>query len=158
MTPRLRTLAIVLALVSPITSCTIEVRRDQEHMGQRVDLAVYPDARLATWEEPAAAYVSFSGTFADTHVVSRSFDSDDVPEVILQFYRNAMRAYGAVTECRGTINVRRRRGIEKLVCIERPASPAVQLAVAVDGRHPIVVVKPRGTAARFAILYVHTRG
>lgn len=151
-------LTIALALVVPVASCSVDVRLEPGDVGKRVDLAVYPDGRSAKWEESAAAHVSFTGSFADTNIVQRGFESDDAPKMILDFYRNAMRAYGTVTECRGTINVRRRGGVEKLVCLDRPSSLTVQLAVAVEGRHPMVVVKPRGAAAQFAILYVHTRG
>jgi hypothetical protein len=109
-------------------------------------------------ELAAAANVSFTGSFAGTNVVPRTFDSSDAPDMVLDFYRQLLGAHGPVVECRGIINVRRWRGVETLACLERPSSPAVQLAGGVEGRHTVVVVTPRGPAARFAVLDVHTRG
>lgn len=85
------------------------------------------------------------------------FETDDGPGAVLDFYREAMRSRGHVIECRGTINVRRRRGTETLVCVDQPSSPAVQLAVDREGGHQVVVVRPRGGSAQFTVLHVHTR-
>jgi len=118
---------------------------------------VYPGARPATWEQPAAAHVNFTGSFSNVGVTPREFETDDAPEAVLDFYRDAMRGHGPVLECRGTVNVHRRRGVETLACIDQPSSSAVQLAVDRDGRHPVVVVRPRGASAQFAVLHVRTR-
>lgn len=112
--------ASVLALVLPVTSCSVDIHhRDVDYND---DLPVYPDARAVTMEHASEANVSFTGSFAETNVVPRTFESDDEPGMILDFYRKILRARGAVVECRGTINVRRRRGVETLVCLERPSS------------------------------------
>src|SRR5688572_18853061 len=148
--------ASVFALVLPVTACSVDVHHGGMH--DNADLLVYPDARPVNVEHASEATVSFTGSFAETNVVPRTFESDDAPETILDFYRRILRARGAVVECRGTINVRRRRGVETLVCLERPSSPAVQLAGGGEGKHSIVVVTARGSAARFAVLDVHTRG
>ena len=148
--------ASVFALVLPVTSCSIDVQhRDRDHT---VELPVYPDARAVTVEHASAANISFTGSFADTDVVPRTFESDDAPGLILDFYRQILRARGAVVECRGDINVRRRRGVETLECLERPSSPAVQLAGGEEGNHSVVVVTTHGSLAQFAVLDVHTAG
>ena len=146
----------VVALVLPVTSCSIDVYHGD--VDYNVDLPLYPDARPVDVGHPSEANVSFSGSFAETNVVPRTFESDDAPEMILDFYRRILQARGAVVECRGTINVRRRRGVETLVCLERPSSPAVQLAGGVEGKHSVVVVTARGPAAQFAVLDVRTGG
>lgn len=148
--------ASVFALVLPVTSCSIDVHHRDRH--NNVDLPVYPDARPVNVEPASEANVSFTGRFAETNVAPRTFESDDAPEMILDFYRQILRARGAVVECRGTINVRRRRGVETLVCLERPSSPTVQLAGGVEGKHSVVVVTTRGSAAQFAVLDVYTGG
>ena len=146
--------ASVFALVLPVTSCSIDVYHGDGH--DNVDLPVYPDARPVNVEHASEANVSFTGSFAETNVVPRTFESDDAPEMILDFYRKILRARGAVVECRGTINIRRRRGVETVVCLERPSSQAVQLAGGVEGNHSVVVVTTRGSAAQFAVLDVLT--
>ena len=148
--------ASVLALVLPATACSIDVHH--RVVDTNVDLPVYPDARPVNLEHASEADVSFTGSFAETKVVPRAFESDDAPGMILDFYRKILQARGAVVECRGTINVRRRRGVETLGCLERPSSHAVQLAGGVEGRHSVVVVTTGDAAAQFAVLEVHTEG
>jgi len=148
--------AAVCALVLPVTACSIDIHHG--YWVNHADLPVYPDARPVASDDAPEANVSFTGSFAETYVVPRTFESDDTPERILEFYRKILRVSGAVVECRGTINVRRRRGVETLVCLARPSSPTVQLAGGVDGKHSVVVVTPRGPAAQFTVLDVHTSG
>ena len=146
----------VFALVLPVTSCSIDVR---PRHADAVDLPIYPDARPAAVEYASGAEVSFTGSFAETNVVPRTFESDDTPERILDFYRKILRARrGAFVECRGAIKIRRRRGEETLACLERPSSQGVQLAGGVEGKHSVVRVTTRGSAAHFTVLAVHTGG
>jgi hypothetical protein len=151
-------LVIMLAVTGPLAACSVDIGgHDEGYSRQAIGMPVYPGARPAAWAQPAAAHVNFTGSFSDVWVTPREFESDAAPVVVLDFYREAMRRHGYVIECRGTINVRRRRGAETLVCVDQPSSPAVQLAVDRDGRHQVVVVTPRGAAAQFAVLSVHTR-
>ena len=152
---RIVLVAGVFALVLPVTSCSVDVYGG---LDDNVDLPVYPAAQLVDEGHPSEANVSFTGSFAETNVVSRSFESDDAPEMILDFYRRLLRARGAFVECRGTINVRRRGGVETVGCLERPSSPVVQLAGSGEGKHSVVVVTRRGPASQFAVLRVRTRG
>ena len=148
--------ASVFALVLSGTACSIDVYHGD--VRDIVELPVYPGARPVNVEHASEANVSFTGSFVEANVVPRTFESDDAPGMILDYYRRILRARGAVVECRGTINVRRRRGVETLVCLERPSSRAVQLAGGVGGQHSVVVVTTRGSAAQFAVLDVHTGG
>ena len=147
--------AIVVTVVLSITACSIDVYPgDRRHI---VHLPVYPDARPVHVEHTPGTNVTFTGRFSETSVVPRTFESDDPPEVILEFYRQILEARGPVMECRGTINVHRRRGGETLGCLERPSSPAVRLAGGSAGQHSIVAVTTNGPAVQFAVLDVHTR-
>ena len=145
----------VLALTSVVTSCSIDV--DFRDLKSNVNTPVYPNARV-TAERPAEAHVGFSGSFAGTNVVSSTFESDDTPEMILEFYRQMLRRHGTVVECRGTFTVRRQRRVETLVCLEQDSSQMMQIAGGVEGQHSVVAVTPRGSATRFTVLDVHTRG
>ena len=148
--------ACALALALPVASCSIDVRSG--NVRHSLNLPVYPDARLVEFEHESEASLSFSGNFSQTSVVPWMFESDDSPETILDFYRDVLKAGDAVVECRGTINIHRRRGVEMLECLDHPSSHAVRLAGGIQGNHSIVVVSRYGRAARFAVLDVHTRG
>ena len=147
--------ACALALALPV-ACSIDIRPgDVRH---HLNLPVYPDARLVEFRRESEASLSFSGNFSKTSVVPWMFESDDSPETILDYYRKVLQGNGAVVECRGTINIHRRRGVETLECLEHPSARAVRLAGGGEGNHSIVVVSEYGEAARFAVLDVHTRG
>jgi len=147
--------ATVLGLVLSVTGCSIDVYpADRRHI---IHLPVYPDARPVHVEHTPGTNVTFTGRFSETSVVPRTFESDDQPEVILEFYRQILEARGPVMECRGTINVQRRRGGETLGCLERSSSQAVRLVGGSAGQHSIVAVTTNGPAAQFAVLDVHTR-
>ncbi|HZJ31678.1 MAG TPA: hypothetical protein VFD21_08920 [Vicinamibacterales bacterium] len=147
-------IAGVCALVLPIAACSIDVYPGP--LNHTVDLPAYPAARPVNAERPSDPDVTFSGNFGETNVVPRAFESDDTPEMILDFYRRVLRARGAVVECRGTINIYRRRGNETVACLDRPSSRAVRLVAGVEGAHSVVVVTTRGSTTQFAVLGIHT--
>jgi hypothetical protein len=63
-----------------------------------------------------------------------------------------MRQYGDVLECRGEVDFTG----DRPVCRER-SSREIQLVAGEQRAHRLVVVKPRGDAAEFALVYVRTR-
>ena len=82
--------AIVVTVVLSITACSIDVYPgDRRHI---VHLPVYPDARPVHVEHTPGTNVTFTGRFSETSVVPRTFESDDPPEVILEFYRQILEA------------------------------------------------------------------
>ena len=87
-------------------------------------------------------------------VAAVNFESDDSPEAILNYYKDALRAHGSVTECRGNIDFRR----SGLVCRKSYFSRTTQLAVGTEERHRLVSVKPRGSGTEYSVVYVQTRG
>jgi hypothetical protein len=121
------------------------------------DLPVYPGAKAVRPLPPSTAGVSFTGRYADTRTYSSHFATDYGVDVVLQFYRDALRKLGAPVECRGTINVQARGRTEELRCIPRGASDAMQLAVAVPGHHAVVRVAPAVTGSTFTLVNVRTR-
>ena len=66
-----------------------------------IGLPVYPGAKLAVkhGDEDAAFDIGF--TFGDTRLRMEgiSYDSDDSPDRVLEFYRKALSRYGDVLEC-----------------------------------------------------------
>jgi hypothetical protein len=157
--------------MSGVTACSIDVREQGERRQRPLgtvetsedsgnaagDMVIYPRARRVAIVQGDPAAVSFTGSFADTHVVPDTFESDDAPAMILEFYRAAMGAHAEVIECRGNITIRRSRRTEKPVCLERPSSRVVQLAAGVPSHYRVVAVTPRGTATAFTLVSVYVR-
>ena len=118
----------------------------------------YPHATtLTATRPPRPDDVSFTGRFADTRIQSLRFVTDDDVDLVLRFYREAMREHGAPLGCRGTINVRAQGHTEELRCIHRAASESVQLVVSVPGDHAVVSVAPAATGSTFTLMNVRTR-
>ena len=154
---RAQILAFAVALLPAVTACSIDVHEGGESPQTLGDIAVYPGARRVANLRDDPTDVSFSGSFTDTRVVPETFESDDAPAMVLEFYRAAMRGHTEVVECRGNINIRRTRRIEEPVCIERSSSQIVQLATGTRSYYWLVAVNPRGTATEFTLVSVYAR-
>ena len=161
-----------------LAACTVNVREQESGEQTDVDvstplggvsvrtnveptdtgLPVYPGARLLREDgEPESARVNIGTSLFGVKVVAASFEGDDAPERIVDFYKNEMRTYGSVTECRGDIDFRGQPGAQQATCKERPTSREIQLVVGTEERHRIVAVKPRGGGSEFALVYIQTR-
>lgn len=168
----------VLALVS-LAACSVEVR-EQEFGNADVDvrtpvgsvsvrsdvdtretgLPPYPGAVPSRDPEDAdRARVNIGTRWFGVKVVAMEFETTDVPQRVLDFYRAEMKAFGTVTECRGDVDFRGSKGAKRPVCREsRSSSAEVQLVTGTEERQRIVSVKPRGNGSEFALVYVETRG
>ncbi len=82
-------------------SFDLSVHASSEVTPAAIGLPVYPGARLAAkhGDDDAAFDIGFA--FGDTRLrlVGISYDSDDSPDRILEFYRKALSRYGDVLEC-----------------------------------------------------------
>jgi hypothetical protein len=141
----------------------VEVQTPLGHMSVRSDTAtrtgvpVYPAARLLRdGEGTGAADVEVGNHFVDVKVIANRFASDDTPERVAAFYRDALGKYGSVTECRGNIDFRPRGGSSTPVCRGSGRGDEIQLVVGTEQRHRVVAVKPRGTGSEFAVVYIQT--
>ncbi len=174
-----KTLLIATALVLPLAACRLSVDKDGESGKANVDikspigdvsvrtgiespdtgLPVYPGARtLSTEHEPGTADVNIGNSFFGVNVVATKFETEEMPDRVVGFYKNEMKAYGDVLECHGNIDFRDKAGLRQPYCRERAFSRETQLVAGVENRHRIVVVKPRGGGAEFSVVYVQTRG
>ena len=133
-----------MAIALPIAACNVDVRRHESDGKADVDittpvgnvsvrtnvdtpdtgLAVYPGARpLQDEDEPESADVTVGNSMFGVKVLAAKFESADAQERIIDFYRNELKAYGDVTECRGNVNYRRgRRGLSREAVRTRPAA------------------------------------
>ena len=67
-------------------------------------IPVYPGARLKpeTEHNQSSANVNISSEFFGVKVVAVAFESDDPPSKVLDFYRDKLKSYGNVLECKGS--------------------------------------------------------
>lgn len=151
------------ALAALVASgCALDVERRESTRTVRLrtpalDLPVYPRAKAVAARFSVPPAVSFTGRFADTAAHSSHFATDDGVDLVLRFYRDAVRKRGESLECRGTINVRAHGRTEDLRCV-RGASESVQLAVSpVPGHHAVVSVTPAVTGSTFTLVNVRTK-
>ena len=171
------TLAAAFASVLLLGGCLVE-RDDQPGGRKNVDihtpvgdlsvvndskapdtgLPVYPGARVQRKDDHSeSANVNIDTSFFGVKVAAATFESDDAPGAIVDFYRNAMRTYGPVTECRGDVDFRGRPGSKEPVCREKASSRELQLVAGTEDRQRVVSVKPRGSGSEFAVVHVETR-
>lgn len=174
------TAAAFVALALPITACDIDVQKEEVDGKTKVDitspvgnvsvrtnvetpdtgLAVYPGAEplRGDEDEPESADVTVGNSMFGVKVLAARFESSDDTGKIIDFYRNELKAYGDVTECRGDIDFRGRREARRPVCREKPFERDLQLLAGPEDQQHIVSVKPRGDRTEFALVYVQTRG
>lgn len=123
-------------------------------------MPVYPGARPARdRDEQESAHVNIGTAWFGVKVVAAKFESSDAPQRVLDFYKNEMKTYGRVTECRGDVDFKVMNGTKQPVCEEtRSSSTDVELIAGTEERQRIVAVKPRGSGSEFSLVYVETRG
>jgi hypothetical protein len=145
------TAAAFLAVVSSLAACSVSV--DEDHRDHTADvriltpvgrvlvrtggepetgLSVYPGStRVRKHRETEAADVTMGNSAFGVRVAAVNFESDASPEAVLDYYKDALRAHGSVTECRGNIDFRR----SGLVCRKSYFSRTTQLAVGTEEQH-----------------------
>jgi hypothetical protein len=167
--------AALVAMALPLAACNVDVRKHEVDDKADVDittpvgnvsvrtnvekadtgLAVYPGARpLEDEDEPRSANVNVGNSMFGVKVVAAKFESTDAEDRVVDFYRNELKAYGEVTECRGDVDFRRGRR----VCREKLFERDLHLAAGPEHEQHIVSVKPRGDGTEFGLVYVQTRG
>ena len=116
-------------------------------------LPVYPGAqpsRDGADGDYERANVSIGTRWFGLRVIAAEYESVESPERILDFYRDRLKTFGAVTECRGDLNFRNGRP----ECRSQPSSDDVQLLAGTEKRHRIVSVKPRRSGTEFALVSI----
>jgi hypothetical protein len=169
-TPRLAVALFGITVL--LAACTI-VREEADGQTSRVDIAspvgalaartgentgntglpIYPGARLSQDGrdgDSERADVAIGTPWFGLNVAAAEYQSDDSAEQVLTFYREQMKPFGTVTECRGEVDFRN----DRPVCRSQPTSDDVQLLAGTEARHRIVSVKPRGTGSEFALVAI----
>jgi len=147
----------------------------QLHVGkdadaQKVGLPLYPGARLKHEEENQnrANFALLTGAFGMKLVVA-SYDSGDAPSKVIAYYREQLKRYGRVLECRtkksgddvhANLHTQDSRESEPLKCDGDNAGNIVELKAGTEDNQHVVSVEPAetGKGSTFALVYVYTRG
>jgi hypothetical protein len=147
----------------------------QLHVGkdadaQKVGLPLYPGARLKPDEENQnrANFALLTGAFG-MKVVVANYDSGDAPSKVIAYYREQLKRYGRVLECRSkesggdvhaNLHTRDSKDSKPLKCDDDNAGNVVELKAGTEANQHVVSVEPSetGKGSTFALVYVYTRG
>ena len=147
----------------------------QLHVGKdadarKVGLPLYPGARLKHDEENQnrANFALLTGAFGMKLVVA-SYDSGDAPNKVIAYYREQLKRYGRVLECRtkesgGDVHAnghtQESKDSKQLKCDGDNAGNIVELKAGTEDNQHVVSVEPSetGNGSTFALVFVYARG
>ena len=147
----------------------------QLHVGKdadarKVGLPLYPGARLKHDEENQnrTNFALLTGAFGMKLVVA-SYDSGDAPSKVIAYYREQLKRYGRVLECRtkksgddvhANVHTQDSKESKQLKCDGDNAGNIVELKAGTEDNQHVVSVEPAetGKGSTFALVYVYTRG
>jgi hypothetical protein len=141
------------------------------HLGSDADpreigLPAYPGARVKhddnSNDNNSANLALFTSAFGVKLVVI-NYTSNDSPDKIIAFYRDKLKRYGKVIECRGSSDgphVQVHEKSKELTCDGDDKGNEVELKVGTqDNQHAVAVAPDKsGTGTTFALVYVYARG
>jgi hypothetical protein len=147
------------------------------HLGNDADaskmgLPLYPGARLKHDDDNKnAVNLGLLTEAFGIKLVVASYESDDAPAQVVEYYREKLRKYGKVLECHthehgGDVHADadddkdNDQHSKPLKCEGDNSGPVTELKVGTEDNQHVVAIEPRdgGKRATFALVYVHTRG
>jgi hypothetical protein len=177
-----RMFVAAIAALLPISGCSINVQKDKNGQDKHVDiktllggvhvsnqadaedtgLAVYPGARVKQKsDDEKGANVNLSGFGYGIEVVALEYESADSPAKVMAFYRDQLKRYGTVLECRTAglhLDMKMdSHGSNDLSC-EGASGTDVELKVGKKNDQHIVAIQPDGNGSSFSLVYVRTHG
>ncbi len=182
-------LALAAALLVFVAACHVNVQKSENGEDKKVDvvtpvgsihvnkgvdvrdtgLPVYPGAQeKKTGNEGGHANVNIASSFFGLKVVAIEYLSDDPPEKVAAYYKDQLKKYGNILECRtannshdaGDVDVNIGEDKDKKLSCEHSSGPTVELKVGTKDNQHIVSISPqdKGTGSDFALVFVQTRG
>jgi hypothetical protein len=146
------------------------------HLGNDADshqvgLPVYPGAKERKHDENRSnANLSLFTSAFGMKLVVLHYDSDDAPEKIIAFYRQKLKKYGKVLECRTSrhdndVDLNSdsddSKKSKELKCEGDQKGDTIELKAGTEDDQHIVAISPAengGKGSTFAMVYVRTRG
>jgi hypothetical protein len=137
---------------------------------QKVGLPLYPGAHLKHDEQNQnrANFALLTGAFGMKLVIA-NYDSGDAPSKVIAYYREQLKRYGRVLECRtkesgGDVHAnphtQESKDSKQLKCDGDNAGNIVELKAGTEDNQHVVSVAPSetGKGSTFALVYVYARG
>lgn len=185
-------IALMLAAFALLPGCSVNVKDRGENGSSKVDintpvgaihvdenadardtgLPVYPGARpkpKGNDGDKKNANVNLSAFGFGLKVVAVEYESDDPPSKIIGYYKDQLKRYGDVLQCRGTRAkidddvpvIGGKKGYVvggKLKCDDDDSGKTVELKAGTDDNQRIVSVDPASKGSDFTIVWVRVRG
>lgn len=184
-----RVCGLVVAVLAGflLPACSVNVRKEADGREKQVDihtlvggihvskqadvadvgLAVYPNARPKSEhgsDDDRSANVNISGFGYGIKVVALQYESDDSPSQLVAFYKDQLKKYGSVLECRTSKHLdldmrvsKSGREPHELNCTSTSGNN-IELKVGTKENQHIVEVQPEGKGSSFSLVYVRTHG
>lgn len=173
-------IAMTVLVIS--TACSVNVKKDGSGEDKNVDintplggihvntnadprdtgLSVYAGARAKKKGDSGdekSANVNISSSWGGVKVVAVEYESDDPPNKLIAYYKNELKKYGNVLECRTSGDFHEPHGdSDELKCEGNNKGDRVELKVGSKSNQHVVSVKPQGKGSDFALVYVRTSG
>jgi len=138
---------------------------------RKIGLPLYPGARLRRDNDKDRDRVNL-GILTESFgmkLVVASYDSDDAPGKIIDYYRDKLKKYGKVLECHtrehgGDVHAEadndESHESKELKCEGDNSGPVTELKVGTEDNQHLVAIEPRDKSAgsTFALVYLHLRG
>lgn len=192
--PTLRTSSRLFCLVAFATllalpACSVNVNKDGADKDKKVDidtplggihvskgadvrdtgLAVYPGARPTKEEDEGdekSANVRISSGAFGLKVVALEYESDDKPEKLISYYKDQLKKFGPVLECRSSGNGRGSNvnyshdsdGSKPVSCDGDDHGKNIELKVGTQANQHIVSIEPQDKGVKFGLVYVQVHG
>lgn len=171
-----------LAFLALLAGCNVRVKDDQGngqakkvdietpagsiHVRTAADIAdtglkAYPGAQAVKKDshENESANVSLEGPNGEgLRIVVLHYQSSDAPDKVLGFYRDELKQYGAVTECKGNLDYNVSNGQKSAVCKPNGSGEIALSAGTGEDNQRIVNVKPKGSGSEFDVVYLRAHG
>jgi hypothetical protein len=180
--------ASVVTLLLLLPACSVNVKKEANGEDKQVDiktlvggihvskqadasdvgLAIYPGARLKLKDsdgDDKSANVNISGFGFGVKVVALEYQTDDAPAKLIAFYKDQLKKYGSVLECRsskhGSVDAEfsgKSGGESHELTCDISSGNHVELKVGTRENQHIVAVEPEGKGSSFSLVYVRTHG
>jgi hypothetical protein len=184
---RIRGLVLAVLAGFLLSSCSVNVKKEANGRDKQVDIntpvggihvskqadasdvgmAVYPNARPkpeTSSGDDKSANVNISGFGYGLRVVALEYESDDSPSKLVAYYKEQLKKYGSVLECRTSKHLdldmrvpKAGREPHELTC-DSTSGNNIELKVGTKENQHIVAVEPDGKGCSFSLVYVRTHG
>jgi len=141
---------------------------------RKIGLPIYPGARLKHDDSNNnAVNLGLLTEAFGIKLVVASYESDDTPVQVIEYYRDKLRKYGKVLECHtrqhggdvdADVDDDKGRDSDQhskpVKCEGDNTGPVTELKVGTEENQHLVSIEPRdgGKRATFALVYLHTHG